>query len=207
MPIPISPSRAARRSSGVSRTVLVLVATGIGGLLLLIAAERLERPSLIGPGLLLFAIGTVAAGVQAVTARYVLERNSVAPRHHTFHGAAAVLIGISLVVLGTSIGVTGAAFMMGAQRALYDFAIARPGVALLPLGVSVGAGGASRVAGARQWRGSLWRVLANLPERIGGAMLMVLGAALAGLGGFELIAPEAFDDIVARLAAGMGLEY
>jgi hypothetical protein len=185
--------------------VLVLAGAGIAGLLLLIAAERLQLPFLIGPGLLLFAVGTVAAGVQAVISRYVLETNRVSPKLLSFHGSSAVLVGISLVVLGLSIGVTGAAFVLGMQRDLYDVVIARPGAALLPAGVSAAALGASRVLGARQWRGSLGRALANIPERIGGAVLVVLGAALAGVGGFELLAPGSFDEMVGALTRGAGL--
>jgi hypothetical protein len=58
MPVETSRPSETRRSARTCRTVLVLVASGIAGLLLLIAAERLQRPALIGPGLLLFAVGT-----------------------------------------------------------------------------------------------------------------------------------------------------
>lgn len=175
-----------------TRVVLVLAVTGVAGLLLLIAANRFDRPELIGPGLILFAIGIVTAGGHAVTTRYLRERRSVAPGSRVFEGPAAIFSGLAVIVLGLSMGVAGVAFLVGAEGALLDIALRRPGLALVPAGLASAAWGAGRVLGAREWRGSWWRLVANIPERIGGAMLLLLGAALLGLGGFELLAPDAF---------------
>lgn len=184
-----------------TRVVLVLVIAGVAGLLLLIAANRFDRPELIGPGLILFAIGVVTAGGHAVMTRYLRERRSVAPGSHVFEGPAAVFSGLAIIVLGLSIGAAGVAFLVGAEDALLDLALSRPGVALVPAGLASAAWGAGRVLGAREWRGSLVRLLANIPERIGGAMLFLLGAALLGLGGFELLAPDAFGRALESLLA------
>jgi hypothetical protein len=187
------------------RSVLVLALTGVGGLLLLIAADRLSHPELIGPGLILFAVGIVATGGDAIFRRYTVERIAETARSRTYQGLAAVLIGAVLVLFGMAVGVTGVAFLIGEQHALYDSLLARPGIALVPVGLASAASGGARLLGAREWRGSVSRVLAAVPERLGGLILLLIGAALAAIGAFELIAPDAFDRELNALLAQLGL--
>jgi len=181
------------------RWVIVLAVGGMAGLLLLIAADRFGRPELIGPGLLLFAAGTFAAGIEIITSRYTYERNRAGWISDVFTGSAARLIGLALVILAAGIAAAGLSFVLGRQEELYVFALARPGIALVPLGVLMGAFGAARVIGAREWRGSLWRLLASLPHRIGGALLLLAGLVAVCVGLAELVAPEAFDEAVDRV--------
>ena len=183
------------------RWLVVLALIGIAGLLLLIAAERFGRHELIGPGLLLFAVGALAAGVNAIVSRYTYERSDATHRSQTFEGPAAVLIGLVLVILGTALAAAGVSFVLGAEAGLYAFLLERPGFALVPLGLMFAAGGGARVIGARNWRGSAKRFLASIPERIGGSMLLLIGLALLAIGAFEIVMPDGFDDALDALLA------
>jgi hypothetical protein len=139
------------------RPFVILAIVGVAGLLVLIAADRFARPELIGPGLLLFALGTLAAGGHAIVMRYSYEGSRASYATWVFEGSAAVLIGVVLVILGLAFGVAGVAFVLGAEHKLVDHVLARPGLVLVALGTASCAGGGARLLGAREWRGSLRR--------------------------------------------------
>jgi hypothetical protein len=146
--------------------LLVVVALlGVAGLSMLIAAVRLEMPVLIGPGLLLFAAGTAAAGVEAIARRYLYERSRASARTQTYFGPAAVLKGLVLLMLAAGLAVAGVAYLLGREEELLELLLARPGAALLALGAALCAAGAARVLGAREWRGSTAALLSG-PERL-----------------------------------------
>jgi uncharacterized membrane protein len=116
-----------------------------------------------------------------------------------FEGSAAVLLGVVLVILGLGLAVAGVAFVLGAEHRLLAHLLARPGLPLVAIGTASCAGGGARLLGAREWRGSLRRFLASLPERIGGVFLLLLGLVALAVGAFELIAPAAFDGAIDAL--------
>jgi hypothetical protein len=180
------------------RSFLLLALLGVGGLLLLIAAERLGRPWLIGPGLLLFALGTFAAGADAILRRHSADVHETSATR-TFTGPAAVLTGLVLVILSLAFAAAGVAFLVGAQDRLAGYLLARPGVALIGAGAAGVSGGVARVLGAREWRGSVRGALTGVAERTGGMLLLLLGVALLGLGVFETARPAAFDDALGAL--------
>lgn len=195
----VTPYLVRMRMSG--RWLVVLALVGVAGLFLLIAAERFGRHELIGPGLLLFAVGALAAGANAILSRYTYERSQVTARSQIFEGPAAVLIGLVLVILGLAFAAAGVSFVLGVEAGLYAFLLARPGFALVPLGSAFAAAGGARVIGARNWRGSTKRLLASIPERIGGSLLLLSGLALVAVGAFEIVMPEGFDGVLAALLA------
>jgi uncharacterized membrane protein len=182
-----------------SSSLVVLAVVGVAGLLLLIVASRFDLPWLIGPGLLLFAVGTWAAAAHAIVTRYVVERSRETARSVTFQGIAAILIGIVLISLGLAFAAAGIAFVVGQEEALLAFLLARPGAPLLISGIALGAAGAARIFGAREWRGSLKSILAALPERIAGVLLVLVSMLMVMVGAFELIAPSSFDAVVESL--------
>jgi hypothetical protein len=185
--------------SGFKNLLIGVALIGVVGLLLLIAAHHLELPILIGPGLLLFAAGVFAAGLHAIIGRYVVERRDQLPGSYVFHGAAAILIGVVVLVAAAAFAVAGIAFLIGREHAVFEFLLDRPGPALFAAGLAAGAAGAARILGAQEWKGSLTTFLMHLPERIGGVMLLALGMALLAVGAFEIVAPEAFDALLDSL--------
>jgi hypothetical protein len=186
--------------SRVLRSFVFLAVLGVGGLLLLIAAQRFDRPELIGPGLLLFALGTMAAGANIMVRRYSGEvLRTTATR--TFVGPAAVLTGLAVVILGLGFAVAGAAFTFRVEDRLAAYLLERPGAALIAAGAACASGGLARLLGAREWGGSTRHLLAHFPERLGGMFLVLLGLALSGVGIFEVVQPETFDAWIAPLAA------
>ena len=182
------------------RSFVLLAVVGVAGLLALIAAERFDRPELIGPGLLLFALGTIAAGGDAIVRRHSTELLQTSATR-TFVGPAAVLTGLVLVILGLAFAVAGAAFTVGAQDRLTSYLLARPGAALIAAGAASASGGIARVLGAREWKGSARGALTGMAERFGGTFLLLLGLALLGVGAFEVMQPAAFDDRLRELLA------
>lgn len=177
------------------RLILVLALTGIGGVLLLIAAHRFGAPQLTGPGLLLFGVGVFAAGMAAITQRYTLHRIEATHRATIFEGGAAVLIGLALLVFAIGLAVAGFGFMLGAEDRLLALLGRRPGSALIAAGCAIASFGGSRVLGARSWRGSAGRFLASVPARIGGFVLVVVGLGLMAAGVLEVAAPTVFDEL------------
>jgi hypothetical protein len=175
------------------RTLLLLALAGVGGVLLLIASQRFRQPVLIGPGLLLFAVGMLAVAADAFRSRYVHSRSDESPASVIFEGRAAWLFGVAFAVFGLALASAGLAYTLGAEEELYRFLLRRPGLALLAAGVMLAASGAAGVLGAREWRGSYRRVLASIPQRIGAGMLLAAGLALLAAGAFEVAAPAAFD--------------
>jgi hypothetical protein len=178
------------------RLLTVLALTGVAGIMLLIAAQHFDRPRLIGPGLILFAFGSFAAGADAIGRRHTVERSRETTRRRTFEGTGAVLLGLMLVILSLGFAVAGAAFLRGSQQRLLAFLAGRPGFALVPAGLAVAAGGGARLFGARDWNGSLGRFLASLPERFSGTILLLSGLALIGAGMLDILAPAAFDNLI-----------
>lgn len=183
------------------RTILVLAVAGVGGVLLLITADRFDAPALIGPGLLLFAVGVFATGVDAIVRRHTVERIRETHRTTIFEGGAAVLLGIALIVFAIGLAVAGAGFLFGAEARLLAAVQERPGGVLLSLGCVTAAGGGSRVLGARSWRGSAGRFLAYLPNRIGGLALVIVGIGLLLIGVLEVVDPAGFDRLAAPVLA------
>jgi hypothetical protein len=186
---------------------LQTVLPGAGLLLLVLGIDR-ELALALDAGIMLLA----AAGVASGAAMAALRRLVVpAPTRRlvllTFTGPAAVCSGLALVILGLAAGAVGILHAMGTSAAgLKALVIARPGIALAPAGAAFVSHGLAFIVGFPEGRdprgGRVWNALLSVPSRLGGLVLVLLGTAALVVGGWELLAPAAFDRVVAALRGG-----
>jgi len=179
------------------------------GLALLVAGVEWEVPLLPDLGVLALAAGAAASGVACAAYRRVVFVWPSEQRYRlvAWHGNAALCFGASLLVLGVAVAAAGLAHLGGrSPEAIRAAVLARPSLALVPAGAALLLLGVGTVVGFPEGRdparGPAWNLLLSLPGRLGGAILVLLGAGLLALGGYELLAPEQFDALVTTLSRG-----
>ncbi len=185
---------------------LQTVLPGAGLLALVLGVDR-DLPLVADAGVLLLAAAGVAGGGATAALRRVVV---VSPATYrlvllTFTGPAAVFAGAAFVVLGLAAGAAGLLHLSGTSAAgLKSLLASRPGLALAPAGLALLSHGLAFLVGFPEGRdaarGAAWNALLSIPARLGGAVLVLLGAAALGIGAWELAAPDAFDGLVASLA-------
>ncbi len=161
----------------------------------------LSRMQAIGAAILGF--GLVAVGLESIRARYfdigVDPGNLLSSSRFKFRGTGAIFWGLLFLTLG--LGTVAAAgvifFDLGgaAERLLSD----RPGIVIAPLGFIFLCTAVGWLSGDEQMNASVLMFIVTLPHRIGAVITLLFALAVLGVGLFELVAPEAFDQIVASL--------
>ena len=180
---------------------------GLGGLLL-IAGFNLDVPVMMDAGTLSLAAAAVASGLASMlTRRIVFLWPSRRYRLVAWHGGAAVLVGVGLLVLGVAAVLAVLAHLGGMSvDQIRDALLERPWRVLMPAGFFMLANGLAMIVGFEEGRdpqrGALWNLLMSIPNRLGGLIGCAIGAAVLAVGGYELLRPQAFDDFIERLSHG-----
>lgn len=195
--------------SAVTRYWILVVGVPMAGLALVIIGAEFEASVLIGFGLLVLAAAAIGNGVMQVRTREFMfqppaYRIAVLER---WEGPSAVFFGYAFIVAGAWIGAAALAHLGGLDAdALGALLLARPGLVLAPLGLFLLAVGAGYVAGFQDGhtpaRGALWNCVMSLPNRMGGVILLALGAAAFIVGLFELLEPAHFARSLRALIGG-----
>lgn len=177
----------------------------------ILAGFAVGRPAVIAAGAAGLGVLAVVVGVLAVVKRRLffvvrslrLDRT----RYVLYEGLAAVPFGLAWIVAGLTLAAGAAGFLVaGGALALRASLLERPGLALVPAGaflLTQGLGftiGFARRGGSRGERIGRW--LLELPARLGGLVLVLLGTALLAAGLHEWAMPAAFDAAIAELARG-----
>jgi hypothetical protein len=184
------------------------VAFPAAGLIALLAGVGQELPLLADAGLIfLGAAGIAAGGVTATLRRVVVAWPAPRLVIRTFTGPGAAFSGSAVVILGLAAVLAGLAHLVGTSpAAMKALVVSRPGVALAPAGAALLSNGLAFLIGFPEGRdpnlGPTWNALLSIPARLGGLILLLLGGAALALGAWELLAPEAFDRLVASLRDG-----
>jgi hypothetical protein len=182
---------------GTLQWILIGLGTAIG-----YAGWRFGWPAVIGLGVALAGLGVAAGGVEDMLNREVsLSYHEEGGRYQTYSGASAVLMGVMWVLVGLAMVIGGLAAMVGLGGWLWSNLRAHPGPALVLAGMAMIAYGGSEALGARENRlsASFLNFLGSVPARIFGVILVVVGLLALGAGTLELIAPQAFDALLAYL--------
>ncbi|MHB8764937.1 MAG: hypothetical protein ACYDA8_11470 [Deferrisomatales bacterium] len=178
------------------------------GLALLVGGVEWEATLPAALGVLLMAAGAVASGLAcAAYRRVVFLWPGRRYRLVAWHGNAALGFAGALLTLGAAAGAAGLAHLSGCSpAAIREAVLARPSLGLVPAGAGLLCLGLGIAAGFPEGRdpanGRAWNLLLSVPNRLGGAILLMIGAGLLGVGGYELASPEGFDAAVAALSRG-----
>jgi hypothetical protein len=185
--------------------LLLLTAGGLG-----FAGERLSLPFLTNLALLSAALLMVMVGGELIItkrAEFALGGWAYIQGKETFKGVAAQLWGVLFLGMGLLAGLaTLAKWFFPAET---DFLWSRlqgtpagAGLAITGLGVAAGLYGTIRLlaGGAGVDLGRMTK-LSNVMDRIGGAVIFLLGIGLAALGLLLIIAPSLVFGLAKQLAA------
>lgn len=154
--------------------------------------------SLVGAGLLLSGFKAMSEGELGMwLGRVGVTRD---------HGLTARLVGLDLSLVGGALLAYVAARLAGCDRRVGAFLFDGPGYAISPLGLMMTASGAAKILGAWNRPTSFRGIVNSLRNWAGGALLLVFGSALMGLGIFEVIAPDAFDSLSRSLLGSVRIE-
>ena len=174
----------------------VLLVSGVvclvAGALLLYLGEKLSLPTL-GPASILLGAAFLLAGTDSVVRRTHASGSAQEGNKIVYSGTAAAAWGLCLALFGVGLVTVGVAKLLGAGDAGLAFLRARPGIAILWLGLLLLATGRGMMGAWRRGSGAMppWYTL--LPGRIGGSLVVALGALACLVGVFEIVLPAAFD--------------
>jgi hypothetical protein len=163
-------------------------------ILLVLASNWLSMPFLLHAGMGSFGFAGLAIGSEAIlTQRISLKRRRGTRR--TYTGTAAVLQGVQFNIIGlVLIGLALALQFNINGRGLFLQIVRRPGLALVAFGLLLVAQSVITLIGAREHQGE--SVAGQLVLRfLPGLILLLMGFAVTGLGLFEVVTPNAFDNM------------
>lgn len=179
------------------------------GLLSLVASFNFDLPALVTPGLLALSLAAIGSGVASCAYRRVVFLDTRTRRFDLFvyHGIAAVPFGCTYLIGGLLVLAAAVAHLAGMSAdAMRSAVLARPGLLLAPLGIAALSSALGFAIGFDDAkdprRGSGWHLLMSIPALLGALILFAIGAALLGLGGWELLQPAAFDQWLTALRDG-----
>ena len=166
----------------------------LGGTGLSYLGWKLSYSWLLYLGLLPVGAAVVFWGLQAIwTRRSSYDSSEGRDATRTYTGCAAMLDGLSLVLIGAGIAFVGLAGTVGLGDALWEHVRSRPGLAMIFIGCLIAVYSSTTILGAREEnRGSL-NLLVSLPGRLFAIACLLAALALVLLGGLEIVFPERFD--------------
>jgi uncharacterized membrane protein len=171
---------------------------GLLGILLAFGGDRLAMPLLTYAGVVCFGLASIAIGWEAILTRYIRIGSRRRGTRETYTGLAAILHGVQFNLIGLFlIGVSFVVYFNTGRGIVLQF-VRRPGLPFMLFGALCLMQAVITLTGARELRqGPRWIVILNLAvsRLLPGIMLVVIGIGATGLGWFEIVAPNAFDEM------------
>lgn len=149
---------------------------------------HLGRPALAAAGVLVLGVRFLLAGGLALRERQIIVRNANYRRFgdavRAYRGAAALPMGLAGLLVGSMLAMLALAHLAGMSlEAMRAMLMRQPAPGLVPAGLALCPYGlgfllgfqdhGERIEGSRAWQ-----FLLRLPERLGGIILVLLGAGL-----------------------------
>lgn len=169
---------------------------------------RLNLPWVMASGIGVLGARFVAAGIFALREHSILVWN---PNYYRFpdaireyRGLAAIPMGVAGVLGGAVILTAVLAYLSGMSLEEMRSAIfTHPALALVPIGLVLVLYGLGFMMGFRDDGDVLqgpaaWNALLTFPGRLGGLILVLLGAGLVGMGAWEMMHPGSLPNLVSR---------
>ena len=172
------------------------------GILLVLGGDKFSIPLLGNAGMACFGFVSILIGWQAiVTQRIVLGRRRHGLRQ-TYTGVTAILQGVEFNLFGLFLIVVAILIQMNANVHAVGEQMARhPGIPLIVFGMICLVQSVITLIGSKDTgQNSRWVEIFSLllARLLPGIVLVVLGLGAVGLGVFEIVAPNAFDQIGGR---------
>ena len=173
----------------------------VGGIALGYGGWKLSIPMLIYLGLLPLGIGVIAFGIDAIRKRVSAYSYGDDTLNYTYsyRGLAAVMDGIFLAFVGLVVFIAGVIAVAGWQDKVLVSVSEHPGIALAVGGLMLGAYSFAQIFGTQEAKSSVFSFLGSVPARMFGVVFLLIGLAMVVLGGFEILSPDGFDQLVERL--------
>ena len=173
-------------------TAAIAVASLIGG-------QVLSLPILTEAGLAILGVTAILIGLEGIIRRRIV----LGSRYHshgveTYLGLVATAQGSLFLLLGAFFVAVGVVAYLNTGRSLFLYFVRNPGLPLLIFGASCFLAATVAMLGSiEQKQGAKWVILLDLltSRLLPGLILIVIGLAASGLGLFEIVAPQAFDQI------------
>ena len=177
----------------------IQIVLGLLGILLVFGGDRLSIPFLGYAGIACLGLTSWAIGWEAIITRQIVIGRRRHGNRQTYTGLPAILQGIQFNLLGLfliAISIMLYTNMNGRELALQ---MARhPGLPLILFGALCLMQAVITLIGSHELQdGPRWIVIMNLliSRLLPGIILVVIGFGMTGLGLFEILAPETFDQM------------
>jgi len=179
-------------------TILQLASAAIA-IISKIFGERVSLLILTAVGIAILGVTAILVGLEGIIKRRIV----LGSRYHragveTYLGLAATAQGMLFLFLGAFFVAVAVVAYLNSGRSLFLYFIRNPGLPLLIIGASCFLGATVAMLGSvEQKQGAKWVILLDLltSRLLPGLILVIIGLAATLLGLFEIVAPQAFDQL------------
>jgi len=176
----------------------IQVVTGILGLLLVFVGHQFAMPFLLNGGIACLGLTSMVIGWEGIVTQRIVVGNRRRGNRQTYTGLAAICQGVQFNVIGLCL--IGAALLLNQNMDARELGIQwarHPGLPLIAVGMICLVQSVITLIGPLDTREhSLGIELIGWISRLlPGVILVLLGAGMIGLGCFEIVAPQAFDQL------------
>lgn len=177
----------------------IQIILGVLAILLVLGGDKLSMPILGNAGLACFGLTAMVIGWEAILTRQIVFGRRRHGNVQTYTGVPAILQGVQFNLLGLFLIVIAIMIYFNANgRAVVLQMVRRPGLPLIVFGMLFLIQAVITLTGPRELKqGERWIVILNLlvSRLLPGGILVVLGLGAVGLGLFEIVAPNIFDEM------------
>lgn len=178
------------------RTVQIIL--GVLGFLLALAGDKLSVPFLFYSGVACLGLTSIAIGSEAMVTQHVVLGGRRQGNRETYTGIPAILQGMQFNVIGFFlISMAVMLYVNVDGRGIFLQMVRRPGLPLIALGILLIMQAVITLVGSHEIKeGPQWIAVLNLlvSRLLPGIILVGLGMGAAGLGLFEILEPNVFDE-------------
>lgn len=179
------------------RTIQIVLT--VLGFLLAFGGDKLSIPFFFYAGIACFGLTAMAVGAEAIVTQHIVVGRRRHGNRQTYTGIPAVLQGIQFNLLGLFFIVVASMMYLRADgRGFFLQMVRHPGLPLGVFGMLLLMQAVITLIGSHELReGSRFEVMMDLiiSRLLPGVILVFLGAGALGLGLFEIVAPNAFDEM------------
>jgi hypothetical protein len=177
----------------------IQIVLGLTAILLVLGSDKLSMPILGTMGMVCFGLAAMAIGWEAILTRQIVLGRRRHGNVQTYSGIPAILQGVQFNLMGLFLIVIAIVVYFNANgRAVFLQMVRRPGLPLIVFGMLLLMQAVITLTGSHELRqGPRWIVIMNLlvSRLLPGVILVVLGLGATGLGLFEIVAPNVFDEM------------